>query len=93
MDERHAIEMSWQHVFSVCWVVVWRWALITAVLAYLIGFFGAATLSPSGLWYDTMQIVLGGLGGFVSLIVLLFVVRAALGKRYRDFHLELVPNE
>jgi hypothetical protein len=80
------LEATWTRVLSIWWLVVWRGILGAIVVGGLIGtiweFFDRAGGTSGGF-------VLGLVWG---LVWGLFVVRMALRKRYRAFHIGLVPN-
>ena len=86
------IETSWSNVFSVWWLVFWRWvlggALIGFVIGLPIGFFGRMGGMPP----ESIAAVSGAIGVVFSLIWGVVVVRMALRKQYRGFRVALVTQ-
>jgi hypothetical protein len=86
------LEVTWQRVARIWWLIVWRamlgGLLIGVILGFIIGFIEGLI----GLSLQTISIsgaVAGWLGGLPWGLV---VVRMALRKRYNDFRLALAPN-
>ena len=86
------LDVTWQRVLSVWWLVVWRAALggaiFGALVGFIIGFIGAI------IGVSTQMITLSSaiVGAIANLAWSLFVVRMALRKKYGEFRLGLVPR-
>jgi hypothetical protein len=86
------LEITWERVVRVWWLLVWRglvggW-LIAIVLAYILGFAGAAL----GLDLPTTSAFVTGVSALAGLAWGLVVTRMALKKSYQEFHLTLVKK-
>ena len=86
------LEITWQRVASVWWLIAWRaflggWILAFA-LAFLIGEAGAAL----GLEFPTVAAIGTVLAWLAALAWGLVVVRMALKKHYKEFRLALVAK-
>ncbi len=97
------LEVTWNRVLSVAWLILWRWIFGIWFLMILIGFVGVAILKTMELLGMTVpfesanigQVVgppVGMMSPLLGLILLLFVVRTALRKKYGEFQIVLVPN-
>jgi hypothetical protein len=85
-------EFTWKRVMAVWWLLAWRGALGTAVLAAAGGaadgaFAGAMGATPKAVFW-ALNITTSVLG----IVWMMLVVRMALRKRYRDFRLAAAPN-
>ena len=85
-------ELAWKRVIAVWWLVAWRGALGSLLLAAAGGaldgaFAGAMGTTPKAVFW-TLNIATGVLG----IIWIMFVVRMALRKRYSDFRLAMVSG-
>ena len=79
-------EVTWKHVFSVWWFVLWR----SAVVFYVTGITLWFTLRGFA-GVDTGEVMAIG-GQVISTIALVWIVRSALRKQYKTFHIALVPH-
>jgi len=86
------LEVTWQRVARIWWLIVWRallgGTLLGAAIGFIIGFIGALIGWPrqSTVLFSTIA------GALVSVAWGLVVVRMALRKRYMDFRLVLAPH-
>jgi hypothetical protein len=86
------LELTWRHAISVWWLIVWRGAIGAAVMGGAVGFlvaFLALLAGAPSLYVAYFNMAIGALIGVFWMIV---VVRMALRKNYRGFHLALVAN-
>jgi hypothetical protein len=85
------LELTRERVASVWWLIAWRvvvgWTVVLA-LELVIGAIGARTGLPFEVAYFFGIVVAWVLGLAWSF----FVVRMALQKRYKEFHLALIKN-
>jgi hypothetical protein len=86
------LEVDWQKVLRIWWLIVWRSTLgavlIGFVLGFVLGFIGAMLGIPE----RTMSVVASVAGALVGLGWSLVVVRMALLKRYDGFRIALVAG-
>jgi len=85
------VELGWDKVLRVAWLLIWRGLFGGLVIGFLLGY--AIDL---GLGLIFGQVLDRAAGALLKLVVLLvwwpFVVRMALKKRYRDFRVVLIPH-
>jgi hypothetical protein len=86
------LEMTWERVMRVWWLIAWRgllggWILAVA-LAFLIGEAGGRL----GLDFSTTAAIATALSWLAGLAWGLFVVKMALKKNYEKFRLALVAK-
>jgi hypothetical protein len=86
------LEITWERVVPVWWLIVWRgllggWILAVA-LAFLIGEAGGRL----GFEFSTVAAIATTLSSLVGLAWGLLVVRMALKKNYKEFRLALVAK-
>lgn len=86
------LEMTWERVMRVWWLIAWRglmggWILAVA-LAFLLGEAGGRL----GLDFPTTAAIATTLSWLTGLAWGLFVVKWALKKNYKDFRLALVAK-
>ena len=91
--QHQELEVTWGRVFSVWWLMVWRFSIFIGLLSFLAGVFLAAIVILVAESRESAT-VLGGVAGLaVGLVVAVFVVRMALRKKYKTFRIALVPAE
>ena len=82
------IELGWQHVRSVWWLIIWRWAVNGTAGSIPIGMAIGARIADRAL-----ADVIGSLLGVAwSACAGLIVVRMALVKQYQGFRIALLAN-
>jgi ABC-type uncharacterized transport system permease subunit len=95
LGRRHMkeLELTWPRVLRVWWLFMWRAVLggfvFGGIAGFVLGFFGAL----AGMTMETIQLFSGALGLLIGIGWAIMVVRMALGKRYGDFRIVLVPRE
>ena len=82
------LDVTWQRVLSVWWLVVWRAALGGAIIGAVVGF----TEDEAGVTPQTITLSSSIAGAVVNLIWSLFNVRMALRKKYGEFRPAMVPH-
>ena len=82
------LELTWERVASVWWLLMWRWGFCGTLIGASIGFVGAAIGSLDG----HQQVVVGALSLGAMIAWGMLCTRAALRKQYRDFRIVLVPR-
>jgi integral membrane sensor domain MASE1 len=92
MEPMQELEVTWQRVLSVWWLIVWRAALGGAILGAMIGAVLGFIEGMIGVSTQTITLSSGAAGALANLIWSLFVVRMALRKKYGEFRLALVPR-
>ena len=82
------VEITWQHVRSVWWLIIWRWGVIGIVGSIMIGMAISALIADR-----TFADVIGSLFGAAwSALACFIVVRMALDKRYQGFRIALLAR-
>ena len=86
------LEITWERVMRVWWLIAWRGLLggwiLAVVLAFLIGEAGGRL----GFSFPTVAAVATALSWLAGLAWGLFVVKMALKKNYEEFRLALVKK-
>ena len=86
------LDVTWNRVLSVWWLIVWRAALGGAIIGAVVGFIVGFTEDEAGVTPQTITLSSGIVGAVVNLIWSLFIVRMALRKKYGEFRLAMVPH-
>lgn len=86
------LEVTWQRVLPIWWLVIWRgllcWWVFVIALAFVFGYAGAAL----GLDISTTSLIVTVLSLLAGLGWSLIVARMALEKSYQEFRLALVKK-
>jgi hypothetical protein len=88
----NSLDLTWGRVIPIWWAMVWR--------AFIVGtLMGAVAGAVAGALYvliggpPTHSVVVGAIAGYVlSVPVSMWALRVGLRKRYRGFHVELLPS-
>jgi hypothetical protein len=85
------LEITWERIISVWWLIVWRGVLGAVSIGFVVGFIMGAVMGAAGVPLQTIQSVSGIVGLFIGLAWGIVVTRMALQKKYKGFRLALVP--
>jgi hypothetical protein len=86
------LEITWQRVARIWWLIVWRAALGGGILGFILGAIIGFIEGSIGWSMGTIQASSGIAGMLVSLGWAVVVVKMALRKKYIDFRLALIPR-
>ena len=83
------LELTWNRLFRMWWLVVWRGAVGGGALGAAFGFVAGFVLALAGL-AQYITVVSTALGYLAGLIWAVFVLRMMLRKNYGDFKVALI---
>ena len=85
------LEITWERVISVWWLIVWRSVVGAVSIGFVVGFIIGAIMGAAGVPLETIQSVSTVVGLCIGLGWGMVVTRMALQKHYKGFRLALVP--
>jgi hypothetical protein len=85
------LEITWERVLSVWWLIVWRGVVGALSIGFVVGFILGAIMGAAGVPLETIQSVSSIVGLVIGLVWGIVVTWMALLKQYKGFRLALVP--
>jgi hypothetical protein len=86
------LEMTWERVMRVWWLIAWRGLLGGWILAVALAFLLGEAGGRLGLDFPTTAAIATAVSSLAGLAWGLLVVKWALKKNYKDFRLALVAK-
>jgi hypothetical protein len=86
------LEITWERITRVWWLLVWRGLLGGWILAVALAFLVGEAGGRLGIDFPTVAAVATALSWLAGLAWGLFVVKMALKKHYKEFRLTLVKK-
>ncbi len=84
------LELTWQRILSIWWLLIWR----AALGGFVIGFGIGAVIGVIGyiIGYRPVFAFNFGVGLVIGFVWWPFVIRMALQKKYKTFRIALLPQ-
>jgi hypothetical protein len=86
------LEITWERIMRVWWLLVWRGLLGGWILAVALAFLVGEAGGRLGIDFPTVAAAATALSWLAGLAWGLFVVKMALKKNYKEFRLALVKK-
>lgn len=85
------IEVTWSHTLTVWWSYVWRCAVFSMLLGFVLGIIGGIVVGVMG--KPEIGGMVGGILGYLgSIPVSIYILKTILNKKYKTFSIALVSH-